>query len=171
MLLSNREGTPVDIATSNADRTCRLSAIVDTYHLESFRTLLDAPPETFQARIGFVGEFSSGKSTLINAILGEALLPSRSTPTTANVIQIEADPNAGAAEYYSAGADGEVRGISAADFAGFACSDSQGTLRLRLPPRGLLQPGIQLIDSPGINALVAGHAEVTMAQLSPLAPD
>ena len=156
----------MDIAASNANRTRHLSAIVDTYHLDSFRTLLQAPPETSQARIGFVGEFSSGKSTLINALLGEALLPSRSTPTTANVIQIEADPEAGSAEYYAAGPDGEVKGISAADFAGFACSDSQGTLRLRLPPRGLLRPGIQLIDSPGINALVASHAEVTMAQLS-----
>ena len=33
-----------------------------------------------------VGEFSRGKSTFINALLGEPLLPSRVTPTTAGIV-------------------------------------------------------------------------------------
>lgn len=156
----------MDATASNADKTSRLSAIVSAYSLDSFQSQLDAQPESFQARIGFVGEFSSGKSTLINAVLGEALLPSRSTPTTANLIQIEADAGVQAAEYFSTNSNSDVHGISAAQFASLACDGNRGTLRLRLPPRGLLQPGIQLIDSPGINALVSGHAEITLTQLS-----
>lgn len=156
----------MDATASNADRTSRLSAIISAYGLDSFKSQLDAQPESFQARIGFVGEFSSGKSTLINAVLGEALLPSRSTPTTANLIQIEADAGVRTAEYFSTNSNSDVQGISAAQFASLACDGGRGTLHLRLPPRGLLQPGIQLIDSPGINALVSGHAEITLTQLS-----
>lgn len=153
-------------AVANEDMARRLAAIVNTYGLESFRAQFDAPTEQLQVRIGFVGEFSSGKSTLLNAILGEKLLPSRSTPTTANIIEIEAEAALQAPEYLSADGSGSFRCISASNFADLACGQNQETLRLRLPPRGLLQPGIQLIDSPGINALVAGHAEITLAQLS-----
>jgi hypothetical protein len=156
----------VDIAALNADKTRRLSDVINTYNFGTFRPQLETPTAALQTRIGFVGEFSSGKSTLISAILGEAILPSRSAPTTANIIQIEADSDLQAAEYLSDDAGHGAQGISAAEFAALACGESQGTLRLRLPPRGILQPGIQLIDSPGINALVSGHAEITLAQLT-----
>jgi hypothetical protein len=156
----------VNSAVPHEDKARRLAAIIDTYGLDSFKAQLNAPAEQLQIRIGFVGEFSSGKSTLLNAILGEALLPSRSTPTTANIIEIEADAALQIPEYLSVDETGSPRCISASEFADLACGQNQETLRLRLPPRGMLQPGIQLIDSPGINALVAGHADITLAQLS-----
>lgn len=151
---------------SNEDKARRLAEIIETYGLDSFRAQLNAPAEQLQLRIGFVGEFSSGKSTLLNAVLGEELLPSRSTPTTANIIEIEADAALRDPEYLSVDESGSSHCINASEFAALACGQSHETLRLRLSPRGLLQPGIQLIDSPGINALVAGHAEITLAQLS-----
>jgi hypothetical protein len=156
----------VNIAALNSERTQRLTTIVERYNFTSLSEQLKNNSASIQARIGFVGEFSSGKSTLINAILGEALLPSRSAPTTANVIQIEADANMLETEYFVVGADGCSTKIDGSRFADLACGSSEGLLRMCLRPRGLLQPGMQLIDSPGINALVSGHAEVTLAQLS-----
>ncbi|MFF6947178.1 dynamin family protein [Streptomyces iakyrus] len=41
-------------------------------------------------RVAVVGEFSSGKSTLINALLGEALLPAGALPTTDTVTWVTA---------------------------------------------------------------------------------
>ena len=158
----------MDIVEFNRDTTLLLHTIVDTWHFDAFKAQLDAPTDALQARVGFVGEFSSGKSTLINAVLGASLLPSRSTPTTGNIIQIEADPRLTAPEYWltDSSGNGSCETVSADDFATRACGDKQGTLRLRLPPRGILQPGIQLIDSPGVNALVSNHADITLAQLS-----
>jgi len=38
--------------------------------------------------IGFCGHFSAGKSTLINQLLGEKILPSHPIPTSANIVKI-----------------------------------------------------------------------------------
>src|SRR5690606_1676530 len=38
--------------------------------------------------IGFAGHFSSGKSSMINALTGETLLPSSPIPTSANIVNV-----------------------------------------------------------------------------------
>ena len=158
----------MNMSIVNDEKARRLTAIIEAYDFNSLEVQIAAPTETLQIRIGFVGEFSSGKSTLINSILGEELLPSRSAPTTANIIQIEADATIAAPEYFVVDPKGDLQGIGANDFESLAVGTAQGMLRLCVPPRGLLQPGMQLIDSPGINALVEGHAEITLAQLAHL---
>ncbi|MDV2580768.1 dynamin family protein [Alkalibacillus haloalkaliphilus] len=42
--------------------------------------------------IGFTGHFSAGKSTMINALVGEELLPSSPIPTSANIVEINNGP-------------------------------------------------------------------------------
>ncbi|WP_188205964.1 dynamin family protein [Alkalibacillus aidingensis] len=42
-----------------------------------------------EAMIGFTGHFSAGKSSLINTIVGETLLPSSPIPTSANIVEIK----------------------------------------------------------------------------------
>lgn len=49
--------------------------------------------ESKYVRITVVGEFSTGKSTLVNAILGEDLLPTRVTPTTSVITEIVYGPD------------------------------------------------------------------------------
>ncbi|MGB6408015.1 MAG: dynamin family protein [Planococcus donghaensis] len=39
--------------------------------------------------IGFAGHFSSGKSSMINALTGETLLPSSPIPTSANIVNVQ----------------------------------------------------------------------------------
>src|SRR5699024_8426867 len=41
-----------------------------------------------QLSISFVGHFSAGKSSLINAVLEEDILPASPIPTSANIVQI-----------------------------------------------------------------------------------
>ena len=38
--------------------------------------------------IGFAGHFSAGKSSMINALTGEDLLPSSPIPTSANIVKV-----------------------------------------------------------------------------------
>ncbi|GAK02462.1 hypothetical protein JCM19037_697 [Geomicrobium sp. JCM 19037] len=44
--------------------------------------------------VAICGHFSAGKSTLINQLLGAALLPSSPIPTTANIMTILGGPTA-----------------------------------------------------------------------------
>ena len=39
--------------------------------------------------IGFAGHFSAGKSSMINALTGEDLLPSSPIPTSANIVKVK----------------------------------------------------------------------------------
>lgn len=41
-----------------------------------------------EVTIGFTGHFSAGKSSMINALLGETILPSSPIPTSANIVEI-----------------------------------------------------------------------------------
>lgn len=43
-----------------------------------------------EVTIGFTGHFSAGKSSMINALLGETILPSSPIPTSANIVEIRA---------------------------------------------------------------------------------
>ncbi|WP_034261338.1 dynamin family protein [Actinospica robiniae] len=57
-------------------------------------------------RLAVIGEFSSGKSTFINALLGEELLPTGLAPTTAVALRIQA----GQGRELAFRLDGEARG-------------------------------------------------------------
>lgn len=122
--------------------------------------------EKLKTRIGFVGEFSSGKSTLINAMLGKKLLPSRIDPTTATIITVEAVENLESPCRFSIQSDGQETPVSAEIFSEIATGQKTGSLVLNVPPSPTLIPGLQLIDSPGLNSLMGGHSEATLTQLS-----
>lgn len=82
-----------------------------------------------------VGEFNSGKSAFINALLGERLLPEGVTPTTAQICLVRY---------------GEVPGQE-------ECED--GALALTYPADFLRE--INLVDTPGTNAIIRRHEQLT----------
>jgi small GTP-binding protein len=83
-----------------------------------------------------VGEFNSGKSAFINALLGEErLLPEGVTPTTARISIVSYGESAGVRE------------------------DVDGTNRATLPLDWLRE--IRLVDTPGTNAILQQHQRIT----------
>lgn len=140
--------------------------ILSRYNFPSITEQFCQIPEKLKIRVGFVGEFTSGKSTLINAMLGKKLLPSRIDPTTATIITVEAADNLESPARFSVESNGQVTPVSAEMFSEIATGQKEGALILNVPPNPTMVPGLQLIDSPGLNSLMDGHSEATLAQLS-----
>ncbi|MCX6026214.1 MAG: dynamin family protein [Chloroflexi bacterium] len=97
--------------------------------LEHLRRALRQLDELFLLVV--VGEFNSGKSALINALLGEAFLPEGPTPTT-DRIYVLAHGQAGAPEFV------------------------QDEVRLLRYPAELLRQ-VRIVDTPGTNAVLRQH--------------
>lgn len=82
-----------------------------------------------------VGEFNSGKSAFINALLGERFLPEGVTPTTAQICILQ----------YGEISDQEV--------------EEEGVLTVTYPAAFLRE--INIVDTPGTNAVIRRHEQLT----------
>lgn len=104
-----------------------------------------------QLRVLVLGEIKQGKSTLINALLGEALLPSGVTPTTGAVVHIIRGEQLGR---FRIGPDGTRELLEPELFARLARGKEEhvGTLLVTTPSEHL-PAGVELVDTPGINDL------------------
>ena len=116
--------------------------------LQAFLQSQGAPPEAVsQVRqalqnldesflLVVVGEFNAGKSSFVNALLGEAVLPEGVTPTTDRIYVLihgeKSEPEATADPF---------------------------VVRLRVPIAAL--DGVALVDTPGTNAIVRQHQSLT----------
>ena len=110
----------------------------------------------------FIGQFSAGKSKLINRILGKDVLPTKSVETTAFLTYISyAEQESAVLEFV----DGTTRKIDIADIKNL---DHKNTVKenpiaaLRYyVPLELLKSGLTIVDTPGINTLIANHVKMT----------
>lgn len=116
-----------------------------------------------------VGEFNHGKTTFVNALLGETVLPVGVTPTTAAIhhIRFAETPEATVVT-----TGGERRGIpfgEARRFAvgGGASSEEAGSVDyLEIGyPAPLLKERILLVDTPGVNDLSLQRSDITYSYI------
>jgi small GTP-binding protein len=82
-----------------------------------------------------VGEFNSGKSAFINALLGERFLPEGVTPTTAQICIL----------HYGEASERQV--------------EEDGVLAVTYPAAFLRE--INIVDTPGTNAIIRRHEQLT----------
>ncbi|MGW1992225.1 dynamin family protein [Embleya sp. NPDC001921] len=147
--------------------------------------------------LAVIGEFSAGKSTFINALLGEDLLPTSALPTTGAATRItHGDEFAVEVRFTGHGIryvypSGRYTGAASplggmiADLAPHVVvpEDTAGVLRLLTAdeaiaphvqslevrhPAAALRDGLVIIDTPGTNAR-AGHTEITRAVMRDIA--
>ncbi|MEZ4226938.1 MAG: dynamin family protein [Polyangiaceae bacterium] len=109
-----------------------------------------------------VGEFNHGKTTFVNALLGDAVLPVGVTPTTALIHHIVWGDERSARRVGSGGESREVPFDRVRDFAVGAAEsrDDLGYLEVSFPAQ-LLRDDIVLVDTPGVNDLSLTRAEIT----------
>lgn len=114
-----------------------------------------------------VGEFNHGKTSLVNALLGEAVLPVGVTPTTALIHHVRHAPEPEAAVV---AADGTRRPLPVAELGDLGLgSDLPGQPRPAAEvdhvdlgyPSELLRERIVLVDTPGVNDLCLQRADIT----------
>lgn len=125
------------------------------------------------ARVVVVGEKKRGKSSLINALLRRpGLLPVDSDIATSVHITVFAAPTEQALVADETHPEGFL--IPLTEVAEYAALDPK-TMEMTHPgvrevsiglPDPLLDTGLDLIDTPGVGGLVAGHAALTLAALS-----
>ena len=126
-------------------------------------------------RIAVVGEFSSGKSTFINAMLGQDILKHATTETTAavtRIINVESDdPRRMTGCVYTR--DGNVLQISNLnDLKEYTTTQSErykdhvpdviDYVEIYLPFMKINRP-VVIVDTPGLNGMADGHREQTIA--------
>lgn len=113
-----------------------LSAEVRTLSYEEFEKKIKAVRENLENlfSIVFVGEFSTGKSSIINALLGERILPEGITPTTDRITILKY---------------GDVREEH----------KENGTHYISIPEERL--KGVFIVDTPGTNVTLEQHEQIT----------
>lgn len=117
-------------------------------------------------QIGFLGDFSSGKSTLINELVGmEDLMPAQVEPCTARAGQVVSVPSLEEPAYFRVNDEGEQTAINRPDFDDLARGDAPGRPLVRLPSRPGFPAGFVFLDTPGLSTLIEEHTEITLGEL------
>ncbi len=123
-----------------------------------------------------VGEFSAGKSTFLNSLMGEKILPSFTNETTATVNFLRhkdrGKDNEAGKVFYSDGREETLNDLEATTISRFVSTrsdlkvaDSVEHLDLYLESK-FLEGNVTLVDSPGLNGTADGHRDITEAQIA-----
>ncbi|MCK5800416.1 MAG: dynamin family protein [Deltaproteobacteria bacterium] len=148
-----------------------LSAIADRLGMVSLRVDIEGAriPKLMEGRFNLVilGEFNHGKSTFVNALLGEELVPVGITPTTATINHVVYGEEAKARVVLR---DGGTKEIAASDLAAYVTLEGEHTTEdIRFVelsyPSELLRDRITLVDTPGVNDINQARAEVTYSYI------
>ena len=83
-------------------------------------------------KVGFLGEFSSGKSSLLNSLLGQDLLVTASKPTTKTVVSV----GFGEEEKFFKIEDGCDEQISKNEFIALQTQSAESRLKAQIPVGG-----------------------------------
>ena len=121
-----------------------------------------------QFNLVVLAQFKRGKSTLMNAFLGEDLLPTAVVPLTSIVTIIHHGPKPRALVSFL---DGREIEVDVADIGAFI-TESQNPMNIKRVaqvmgsfPSDVLMDGVRLVDTPGVGSVFAGNTGTTVDYL------
>lgn len=144
------------------DLAKRLVPVVDGIDVVTCRDTLTRLRDRVEAdtfKVMIVGEFKRGKSTFINALLGEQVLPMHSLPCTAVINEVKFSEKKRAVLHPMAGAESldpvEISVESLVDYVTIRDGESRSTSPYARAevfwPLPLCENRVEIIDSPGLN--------------------
>ncbi|MBQ0139684.1 MAG: dynamin family protein [Kurthia sp.] len=116
--------------------------------------------------IGFAGHFSAGKSSMINALTGDQLLPSSPIPTSANVVKVHRSEENYAIAYLTG--EDPVRFNSDYDIKTVKEFAKNGALVSQIEighSDSVLPMGVTVMDTPGVDSTDDAHRMSTESAL------
>lgn len=116
-------------------------------------------------KVAVLGEFSAGKSTLINAMIGQIVLPSMPTPTSKCLTTIGALGEIEEPQRYSLDDEGNKSHVSNHDFQDIATGKIKGTLFVEVPENEFFEEDLFVIDTPGLKSLDQTDSDITFGLL------
>ncbi|MFC5986044.1 dynamin family protein [Marinicrinis lubricantis] len=111
--------------------------------------------------IAMCGHFSAGKSTLINTLAGEPLLPSSPIPTSANLVVIRYGERGATIRYRN----GKQASVSMDELEQYCKNGEDIEQVLITAPSPLLRNGLCLLDTPGVDSTDPAHAQSTQSAI------
>jgi predicted GTPase len=144
-------------------KVSNLREVVKKYSfLEQLNKRLDQINEKFKNKeviIPLIGEFSSGKTSLVNSLIGADILPIDITPTTFTINEIRFSCEKDKIEIYSQSElTRQIDGLSP-----IKDEDIQNASLVRIFSKSKTVPaGVVLVDSPGISSGIERHEKILL---------
>ncbi len=148
-----------------------LGRVITAHGLVDFRGALAMLLERMENgafEIGIFGRVSSGKSSLLNHLLGAEVLPAGVTPVTAVPTRVRHGPRPRAVIEFAEGKPIEVELSRLAEFSTEQQNpgNAKHVARIQVElPAARLRDGVTFVDTPGLGSLATSGAEETMAYL------
>lgn len=116
--------------------------------------------------IGFAGHFSAGKSSMINALTGEDLLPSSPIPTSANIVKVKKTEQEYVIIHKTDGATVKLEGHGFPDAIKAFSKDGAEIALIEIGhPNSGLPDTITVMDTPGVDSTDDAHRLSTESAL------
>src|SRR5690606_25132339 len=136
----------------------------DTTRVEKVEKLLKKIHQN-EFIVAFTGHFSAGKSTMINALIGEQVLPSSPIPTSANIVRIIQSDSEYAKDYYQQELPVLFQAPYSFETVKEYCHNEQ-VLEIEISrTESLLPEGISIMDTPGVDSTDDAHRISTESSL------
>lgn len=116
-------------------------------------------PESY---VTFLGETSSGKSTIINSLMGENILPTGASPTTGGISEITLTSNAKETEFYALNKNAAVERIDSKRCMQLIRQPTDDLERVRIVTHHTDErlQNMRIFDTPGYDSIVEQHEEI-----------
>ena len=112
----------------------------------------------------FLGETSSGKSSIINGLLGDHILPVKASPTTAAITEVELCNDISENEYVAIYKDATFEDISLSQFKQLCLKPTYTLARLKVRQKISNKEKqlnhLRIFDTPGYGSIIKEHEEV-----------
>lgn len=141
-----------------------IETIINRYTLSDFKEQLNNIIQSDGIKIGFLGAFSSGKTSLLNSIFSDLNLPVDIAPTTKSICFITPKKGITQNEYYRDNGI-SLDSISIMDFNDIVDGTIDATAVIKTPASDILPMGTIFVDTPGFDS-IGTEVDLTTAFLN-----